>query len=317
MGARGCRDSKLATNLECTRGGAAEALSWGHWQELATPSCDLARPLLASCTPRLGHQWVWDRRVCEARHYTVPQLRASLARKKVVLLGDSHARILYTWLQRTLEGTFEQDVETFPKFYNNALWHGRSRTGAEAPTSRLADLHLDFRWLTTLPQVTQAVRNLKALVMPEVVVLSAASWYYVEKLSLAQLEEHLRELEGAVAEADARAQKAGRTVLWLLLTIPERVRGRSWSSSWHAPIGIVPQYNKALRASRMLHPRGPAVLLDLHDLSKSCLPWCSADGLHANAAVNALAIQLMVNLLALPRELAKADGAPAPSQASQ
>ena len=184
---------------------------------------------------------------------------------------------------------------------------------------------------------------------PDVVVLSAASWYYVEGLPLKVLEEHLQQLAGAVEAADAAAskvrgskerasrgrqggwmacvcarmahhldcvhttaqpplllpsqpakpfvfsnvrpcpalhpptarpparppthslsaQQAGKRVLWLLMTVPDRVRGRSWSATWHAPLGVVPQYNRVLRGAAVLHPQGPALLLDVQALSQS------------------------------------------------
>ncbi|PSC75375.1 hypothetical protein C2E20_1285 [Micractinium conductrix] len=285
----------------CTRAGAAAALHEGEWQELKENKCDPKAPLMASCTAPLGHQWVWRRKVCTARHYTETQLRARLKGRSVTVLGDSHGRILFTWLHRKLNGSFTSNFETFPKFYHNASWHGVAATAATAASPKSADLHLTFRWHRTLPPVVQDVWDMKSSgQFPDVVVLSAASWYYVEGLPLKVLEEHLQQLAGAVEAADAAASKAGKRVLWLLMTVPDRVRGRSWSATWHAPLGVVPQYNRVLRGAAVLHPQGPALLLDVQALSQSCLAWCSADGTHANAAVNALGIQLMANLLDLP-----------------
>jgi hypothetical protein len=42
--------------------------------------------------------------VCAARHYTETQLRARLKGKRVLVLGDSHGRIFYSWLHRKLNG---------------------------------------------------------------------------------------------------------------------------------------------------------------------------------------------------------------------
>lgn len=66
--------------------------------------CHESAPLMASCTARLGHQWLWSQQVCSARHHNVTELRAALQRKRVHFLGDSHGRNCYTWLKLHLEG---------------------------------------------------------------------------------------------------------------------------------------------------------------------------------------------------------------------
>lgn len=68
--------------------------------------------------------------------------------------------------------------------------------------------------------------------------------------------------------------QAGRHLLWLLLTVPSRVRGRNRSSTWSAPLQAISVYNKALQASGLLHPQGPMLLLDLHALSEGA-SWAS------------------------------------------
>ena len=64
--------------------------------------------------------------------------------------------------------------------------------------------------------------------------------------------------------------QAGWDVLWLAMTAPPRVHGRSWSATWHTPPALIPHYNAALQAASMLRPpHGPALLLDLHALAES------------------------------------------------
>ncbi|KAL4855294.1 hypothetical protein ACK3TF_004048 [Chlorella vulgaris] len=294
-----------AESDQCTRAGAAAALYEGGWQELTVPKCDESTPLMASCTARLGHQWLWSQQVCSARHHNVTALRAALRRKRVHFLGDSHSRNCYTWLKLHLEGKLDAEAETvLPHTHADIYWHGVASTGETAADYLKGDLHLTMHWLPAVSELMARIKELEAhpLGLPDVMVISTSSWNYVLKKTLQDLQDELEQLRKLVFAADAGARKSGRHVLWMLVTAPQQVRGRSWSSTWHAPIGIVPLYNKALLASGMLHPQGPMLLLDLDSLTKSCLQWCSADGLHANSAVYALSHQIIVNLLGLPAQ---------------
>jgi hypothetical protein len=76
--------------------------------------------------------------------------------------------------------------------------------------------------------------------------------------------------------------QAGRDILWLLISVPDRVRGRTWSATWHAPPGIMPLYNRELLSSGLLHPQGPMLLLDIDGLSQSEQHACGHAGVLTN-----------------------------------
>ncbi|KAI7846426.1 hypothetical protein COHA_000039 [Chlorella ohadii] len=273
----------------------------GEWQRLPEDKCNGSDPLVASCTSKLGFARMWPRPVCGAHEYGTQDLRQLLKDKHVAIVGDSHGRHLFTWLVRMLDGSFDANIDRPLKFWQSARWDGQSDSGIYVKEHGSGDLHVALQWLTTLPPIAQHVRKMREKGgFPDVVVLSAGEWYHQEKRSVQQLHADVEDLSAAVIEADAAAQEAGKQVLWLLLTIPDRVPGRSYSSTYLTPPELVPRYNAALRAASMLHPRGPALLLDLQALAEGCLLWCSYDGIHANAAVYAATVQLVSNLLALP-----------------
>ncbi|EFN56772.1 hypothetical protein CHLNCDRAFT_144254 [Chlorella variabilis] len=245
------------------------------------------------------------------------ELRDLMRHKRLGVWGDSHGRNLYTQFIRMLTGTFDDKVDELAKHYQDGFWHGISATGETAANYLMGDLHLSLRWHTTIPRMAHEIYQLQqtSLGLPDVVIISTSSWYYRHKLPVYQLEHDLQELRVAVEAADAAARKAGRHLLWLLLTVPSRVRGRNRSSTWSAPLQAISVYNKALQASGLLHPQGPMLLLDLHALSEGCLAWCSYDGIHANAAVYALVNQMIANLLKLPPDVDRFDDHSAPGSA--
>lgn len=65
-----------------------------------------------------------------------------------------------------------------------------------------------------------------------------------------------------------RALAHGRSARPPQVTMPPRVFGRSSVSTWRTPPALIPRYNAILRASPLVHPRGPALLLDLHTLAE-------------------------------------------------
>lgn len=253
----------------------------------------------------MGWQWAWaaEPPVCGARQFSDAELRRQLAGKSVLLLGDSHTRAMYTYLTRMLNGTFSSAIDVFSKGWNSDGWHGNSSTGARAATPGAADLHVQLLWHTAVPQIRDVLKKMhQQQQYPGVVILSLGNWYHQLNRTEAQLEADLAELAGVVAGMDAAARAAGRDILWLQVTLPTRIHGRSSVSTWNTPPALIPRYNAILRASPLVHPAGPVLLLDLHALAEPCLVWCSPDGLHANAAVNAVAIQIIANLLGLPRQ---------------
>lgn len=57
-------------------------------------------------------------------------------------------------------GTLEAKVDELVKFWDNAGWDGDSASGAAAGAPNGGNLHVRFRWRTTLPPIAHDVRHM-------------------------------------------------------------------------------------------------------------------------------------------------------------
>lgn len=57
-------------------------------------------------------------------------------------------------------GSFDANIDRHLKFWQSARWDGQSDSGAYVKERGGGDLHVALQWLTTLPPITQHVRNM-------------------------------------------------------------------------------------------------------------------------------------------------------------
>lgn len=78
--------------------------------------------------------------------------------------------------------------------------------------------------------------------------------------------------------------QARTNTLWLILTIPDRPLHRSWGAHWGSDRKVQPKINEVLRSSGAVHPRGPALVLDVQAISKGLVHGVGA--LHMGRALH-------------------------------
>lgn len=216
--------------------------------------------------------------------------------KRVLVAGDSQARLfLLALLELQVPNVDAIRPDLFKRHSGyKFVWEPE-------------EIVFDFVWAPYVANITNALKDASNQgVLPDLIVLGAGLWDMLHITNDTDYVQGLSELREAITATrqSVALMKSGAVetqdvphVFWvniptliphLLNTEAKRTR-MTTKKCW--------AYNEAVQRSRILYPEGPAMLIDMRNLSSRCGEECTADGMHYNDAVYQAAAQIALNAL--------------------
>ncbi|PSC70546.1 NXPE family member 4 [Micractinium conductrix] len=226
------------------------AIAQGRWRVMPDDrSCPPGTSRV--CIPQLGHYWAWDEPICGIEELPQQAMAQLLRGKRVVLIGDSHTRYFYVWLQRLIGGIFDRDILEFKNafFQWDAEWrfnmsdpHNISGPGANMlPPRRLAPdgvptppdtVHLQMLFRASIPHLGQTLDALLAAnqsAHPAVVIMGSGAWYPDKlKSNITQYTADLEQFEQMLVEHS----RMFPGIKFFFTTLPPWVRQMTAQTAW-------------------------------------------------------------------------------------
>mmetsp|Transcript_19122 Transcript_19122/g.31285 ORF Transcript_19122/g.31285 Transcript_19122/m.31285 type:complete len:358 (+) Transcript_19122:60-1133(+) len=262
-------------------------LSKGQW--FATPSSSEVT-------------WKWDQQVqerCDFRFYEKSDLVASVEGKRILFIGDSNIRILFSNLLCLVSGKTlcQQNQKLSPTFVKNATY---------------GSVNLEYGWAQFAVNVSSYLSSLSEMspeIMPDILVLGTAAWdakYGPKVFNVAPNEtEYFRHELSKIRDGIQRLVRTkGSTGKQLMLVwqTPTFLHGSIFKKQ--DPAGLYPwfperneQLAKVISASGLLAPQGPCIVLDFHSFTRPRpdLTRSNHDTVHYKDPLYELGIQILAN----------------------
>jgi hypothetical protein len=287
--------------------GCGAALNAGAWtRRPVTASGPACAARYASCGADAARRWEFgaEARACGARRRAAAEARAALAGRRLACVGDSVARLLCAAVLAAAGAPPEALV-----FERHADFERR----LEGNGNGEGDAVVAFYWRPFPANATALLREWAgaaggaaagAAARPDLVLVSAALWHMLHARDAAAFGAAVSELAGAAAALAAATPASAPAPALVLASVTETHPARMAAAAKVAAMtpAAVDAYNAALAGAGALAPGGPLALLDASALTHGCGEECSADGVHAEAAVFAAAAQVLLAQAACARE---------------
>ncbi|KZV53805.1 hypothetical protein F511_00071 [Dorcoceras hygrometricum] len=232
--------------------------------------------------------WIQSNRVSECGFHRVQRSEAFglINGSWIVVAGDSECRLTYISLLQVFVGSKEIGRVKIDFIHQH---------GDFLKTVDDIGLRVDFLWRPFVSNLTELMSDFKrSKRYPDLMIMGAGIW---EMLYVNKAPDYGRKLEVL------RDSYLGGGVPVFWLGMPTLVNSKLNTDLKRARLTdfVRRMYDDALRGSKILRQSGgPMFLLDLRLLSDLCGADCAADGMHYEEFVHDAAVQIMLNILAMP-----------------
>ncbi|CAK9206971.1 unnamed protein product [Sphagnum troendelagicum] len=261
-----------------------------------------------------GRDWQWKPKAledCGFRELGRQQALQLLHGSWIVVAGDSQARFLLVAMLELLLPSIDEHLR--PQIFKS---HSNFQYVLEEEQVRL-----DYVWAPFVTNLTELSLDFhRNQSYPDVLVMGAGLWHMLYNTDAADYGSSLVNLKRAVglfspsasnvdsgpSEPAAEEEEGFVTeknlpmpphIFWLNLPmlIPSLMQTDMKRQKMTRHQNDL--YDAQLHGSKILHPEGPFLLLDIRKLSGGCSPECSLDGIHYSNATYRAVLHVLINTL--------------------